>query len=57
MRLTNSVAYARDLKELHITTVEAAEELKLHQIFMERPCFAIHSGQSHGYVQDSMYLG
>ena len=45
MRVTNSVAYARDLKELHVARIEMAEELWLHQVFMERQRLAIQEEQ------------
>ena len=45
MRVANSVAYARDLKELRIARAEAAEELRLHQVFMERQLLAIQEEQ------------
>ena len=41
MRVANSMAYANDLKELCIARAEAAEELRLHQVFMERQQLAI----------------
>ena len=45
MRLTNSVAYLKDLKELRLAQFEAAEELWLHQVFMERQRIAIQEEQ------------
>ena len=45
MRVANSVAYASDLKELRIARTEAAEELRLHQGFMERQRLAIQEEQ------------
>ena len=45
MRVANSVVYARDLKELRIARAEAAEELKLHQVFMEWQRLAIQEEQ------------
>ena len=47
MHVTNSVAYARDLKELCLTRLEAAEELRLHQVFMEQQLTAIQEEQEH----------
>ena len=44
---TNSVAYARDLKGLNIARAEPAEELKLHQVFLERQRFATQEEQVH----------
>ena len=45
MRVANSVAYANDLKELRIGRTEAPEELRLHQVFMERQQLAIQEEQ------------
>ena len=35
MHVANSLVYARDLKELRIARMEAAEELRLHKVFTE----------------------
>ena len=47
MRVANSVAYARDLKELHLARLEVAEELRLHQLFMVQQHTAIQEEQEH----------
>ena len=45
MCVANSVAYARDLKELHVARIEATEELRLHKVFMEHQRLAIQEEQ------------
>ena len=45
MHVANSVAYARDLKELHVVRMEATEELRLHKVFMKRERLAIQEEQ------------
>ena len=47
MHVANLVAYARDFKELRIARAEEAEELRLHQVFMEQQRTAIQEEQVH----------
>ena len=47
MCVANSLPYARDLIELHLARHEAAEEIRLNQVFMEWQCTAIQEEQEH----------
>ena len=50
MRVANSVVYARDLKELRVARIEAAEELRLHQVFKVTWVLLCDGGQVRGQI-------